>query len=174
MNITKSTLGTLAFNGRETTYFDDTLKGFGVRVGKTSASYIVMYRNAYGKQKKLTIAKTTQITPAQAREEAKRILALVVQGKDPASDKIEKRKEITVFDLARMFLADRKPRVKLNTYQRYCQSVEYQINPALGDRYVKELKRSNSITHRYTHLSAKPVIQAANIVSEKIAELMGI
>lgn len=41
MNITKSTLGTLAFNGRETTYFDDTLKGFGVRVGKTSASYIV-------------------------------------------------------------------------------------------------------------------------------------
>lgn len=32
----------------------------------------------------------------------------------------------------------------------------------------------NSITHRYTHLSAKPVIQAANIVSEKIAELMGI
>lgn len=105
MNITKSTLGALAFNGRETTYFDDTLKGFGVRVGKTSASYIVMYRNAYGKQKKLTIAKTTQITPAQAREEAKRILALVVQGKDPASDKIEKRKEITVSDLARMFLA---------------------------------------------------------------------
>lgn len=97
MNITKSTLGTLAFNGRETTYFDDTLKGFGVRVGKTSASYIVMYRNAYGKQKKLTIAKTTQITPTQAREEAKRILALVVQGKDPA----------------------------------------------LGDRYVKELKRSD-------------------------------
>lgn len=40
MNITKSTLGALAFNGRETTYFDDTLKGFGVRVGKTSASYI--------------------------------------------------------------------------------------------------------------------------------------
>ena len=45
---------------------------------------------------------------------------------------------------------------------------------ALGDRYVKELKRSNSITHRYTHLSLKPVIAAANIVSEKIAELMGI
>lgn len=151
MNITKSTLGRLAFNGRETTYFDDTLKGFGVRVGKTSASYIVMYRNAYGKQKKLTLAKTTQITPAQAREEAKRILALVVQGKAPASDKIEKRKEITVSDLARMFLADRKPRVKINTYQRYCQSVEYQINPALGDRYVKELKRSD-VQHFYNEM----------------------
>ena len=31
MNITKSTLGALAFNGREKTYFDDSLKGFGVR-----------------------------------------------------------------------------------------------------------------------------------------------
>lgn len=81
MNITKSTLGALAFNDRETTYFDDTLKGFGVRVGKTSVSCIVMYRNAYGKQKKLTIAKTTQITPAQARDEAKRFLALVAKSK---------------------------------------------------------------------------------------------
>ena len=37
--------------------------------------------NAYGKQKKLTIAKTTQITPAQARDKAKRILALVAKSK---------------------------------------------------------------------------------------------
>ena len=180
MNITKSTLGTLAFNGRKTTYFDDTLKGFGVRVGKTSASYIVMYRNAYGKQKKLTIAKTTQITPAQARDEAKRILALVVQGKDPASDKIEKRKEITVSDLARMFLADRKPRVKINTYQRYCQSVEYQINPALGDRYVKELKRSDvqqfynemiegKFMHRnYKRQAEHKYVSGANIVRKTL------
>lgn len=180
MNITKSTLGALAFNGRETTYFDDTLKGFGVRVGKASASYIVMYRNAYGKQKKLTIAKTTQITPAQARDEAKRILALVVQGKDPASDKIEKRKEITVSDLARMFLADRKPRVKLNTYQRYCQSVEYQINPALGDRYVKELKRSDvqqfynkmiegKFMHRnYKRQAEHKYVSGANIVRKTL------
>lgn len=180
MNITKSTLGALAFNGSETTYFDDTLKGFGVRVGKTSASYIVMYRNAYGKQKKLTIAKTTQITPAQAREEAKRILALVVQGKDPASDKIEKRKEITVSDLARMFLADRKPRVKINTYQRYCQSVEYQINPALGDRYVKELKRSDvqqfynemiegKFMHRnYKRQAEHKYVSGANIVRKTL------
>lgn len=143
MNINKTSLSALVYNGKETTYFDDSLKGFAVRVGKTSSSYIVMYRNAYGKQKKLTIAKTTQITPTQAREEAKKILASVVQGGDPQSEKTEKRKEITVSDLAQMFLADRKPRVKLNTYQRYCQSVEYQINPALGDRYVKELKRSD-------------------------------
>ena len=123
MNINKTSLSALVYNGKETTYFDDSLKGFAVRVGKTSSSYIVMYRNAYGKQKKLTIAKTTQIMPTQAREEAKKILASVVQGDDPQSEKTEKRKEIIVSDLAQMFLADRKPRVKLNTYQRYTQSI---------------------------------------------------
>lgn len=141
MNINKTNLSALVYNGKETTYFDDSLKGFAVRVGKTSSSYIVMYRNAYGKQKKLTIAKTTQITPTQAREEARKILASVVQGNDPQTEKTEKRKEITVADLAQMFLADRKPRVKLNTYRRYAQSIFYQIVPALGKRYVKELKR---------------------------------
>ena len=141
MNINKTSLSALVYNGKETTYFDDSLKGFAVRVGKTSSSYIVMYRNAYGKQKKLTIAKTTQITPTQAREEARKILASVVQGNDPQTEKTEKRKEITVADLAQMFLADRKPRVKLNTYRRYAQSIFYQIVPALGKRYVKELKR---------------------------------
>ena len=93
MNLNKTFINSLTFDGVEKTYFDDVLKGFGVRIGKTSASYIVMYRNVYGKQKKITIAKTTQIAPAQARDEAKKILALVVQGKDPASDKSKSAKK---------------------------------------------------------------------------------
>ena len=55
MNINKSFINNLRFDGAEKTYFDDSLKGFGVRVRKDSASYIVMYRNAYGKQKKMTV-----------------------------------------------------------------------------------------------------------------------
>lgn len=180
MNINKTNLSALVYNGKETTYFDDSLKGFAVRVGKTSSSYIVMYRNAYGKQKKLTIAKTTQITPTQAREEARKILASVVQGNDPQTEKTEKRKEITVAGLAQMFLADRKPRVKLNTYRRYEQSIFYQIVPALGKRYVKELKRSDvqqfynamidgEFMHRnYKKQSDHKYVSGANIVRKTL------
>ena len=32
----------------------------------------------------------------------------------------------------------------------------------------------NTITNRYTHLTEKVVVDAANIVSEKIAELIGV
>ena len=143
MNLNKTFINSLTFDGVEKTYFDDVLKGFGVRVGTSSASYIVMYRNVYGKQKKITIAKTTQIAPAQARDEAKKILALVVQGKDPASDKIEKRKEMTVADLADKFLTDRKPRIKASSFAVYSASVRSQILPAFGNRFIKELRRAD-------------------------------
>lgn len=96
MNINKSFIDTLSFSGKETAYFDDSVKGFGVRVCKSSASYILMYRNAYGRQKKLTICKTTLMTPTEARDEAKRLLALVVQGKDPEQEKLGRRKELTI------------------------------------------------------------------------------
>ena len=95
MNINKSFINTLSFSGKETTCFDDSVKGFGVCVCKSSASYILMYRNAYGRQKKLTICKTTLMTPTEARDEAKRLLALVVQGKDPEQEKLERRKVMT-------------------------------------------------------------------------------
>lgn len=104
MNINKSFINSLSFTGKETTYFDDSVKGFGVRVCKSSASYILMYRNAYGRQKKLTICKTTLMTPTEARDEAKRLLALVVQGKDPEQEKLERRKELTIGELADEFL----------------------------------------------------------------------
>lgn len=96
MNINKSFINSLSFTGKETTYFDDSVKGFGVRVCKSSASYILMYRNAYGRQKKLTICKTTLMMPTEARDEAKRLLALVVQGKDPEQEKLGRRKELTI------------------------------------------------------------------------------
>lgn len=153
MNINKTFINTLTFNGSEKTYFDDSLKGFGVRVSKTSASYIVMYRNAYGKQKKLTIAKTTQITPAQARDEAKRLLALVVQGEDPQSDKLEKRKALTVSKLADEFYAHKKAAIKPNTRTDYENHIRNHIKPLIGKMIVKEVFRGD-IQNLYNDLLA--------------------
>ena len=143
MNINKSFINDLRFDGAEKTYFDDSLKGFGVRVRKDSASYIVMYRNAYGKQKKLTIAKTSQITPTQAREEAKQVLALVVQGKDPQNDRIEKRKALMVAELADAFYEKRKIRIKPNTRTDYENHIRNHIKPSIGKMIVKEVLRGD-------------------------------
>lgn len=143
MNINKSFLNSLTFNGAEKTYFDASLKGFGIRIRKNSASYIVMYRNVYGKQKKVTIAKTTQITPSQAREEAKQILALVVQGKDPQNDRIEKRKALTVAELADDFYEKRKLRIKPNTRTDYENHIRNHIKPSIGNMIAKDVLRGD-------------------------------
>ena len=143
MNISKNFLSGLRYEGKEACYFDDTLKGFGVRVGKSSISYIVMYRNAYGKQRKMTICKTDRMTPAEARNEAKKILADVVQGKDPQTEKDQKRKERTVEDLAIAFLKECKVRIKQTTFRGYLSVTKNQIIPMLGKVYLKELHRSD-------------------------------
>ena len=141
MNINRSFINALSFDGAEKTYFDHCLKGFGVRVRKDSASYIVMYR--YGKQKKLTIAKTSKITPTQARDEAKQVLALVVQGKDPQNDRIEKRKALTVAELADAFYEKRKIRIKANTRTDYENHIRNHIKPSIGKMIVKEVLRGD-------------------------------
>jgi hypothetical protein len=90
--LTKTFIDRLEFNGKEKIYFDSELKGFGIRVRNNSKTWIIMYRNKYGVQKKLTLAKTDKLTPDEARKLAKEKFAEVIKGQDPASDKIEARK----------------------------------------------------------------------------------
>lgn len=144
MNINKSFINSLSFSGKETTYFDDSVKGFGVRVCKSSASYILMYRNAYGRQKKLTICKTTLMTPTEARDEAKRLLALVVQGKDPEQEKLERRKELTIGELADEFLNFKLPFLKQATRNSYQSAVKKHIKPDLGKIPIKAFRHSDA------------------------------
>ena len=63
---------------------DSRLKGFILRVQPTgSMSYIAQY----GRGKRVTIGKADKLTPAQARDRAKKILADVTLGADPMADR---------------------------------------------------------------------------------------
>ena len=75
-------------DGREAVLWDAELKGFGVRIQRGSVkSYILHYRIGAGRGaplRKLTIGKHgSPWTPETARAEARRLLAIVAQGKDP-------------------------------------------------------------------------------------------
>ena len=61
---------------KDVTHWDDTLKGFGLRIQASgAASYIIMYRTHEGRQRKLTIGSAGTITPDEARSEARQRLA---------------------------------------------------------------------------------------------------
>src|SRR5215475_8313283 len=69
----------------------EAVKGFGVRRQRGDPVYVIKYR-VFGRQRFLTIGPHgSPWTPDRARREARRLLGLVADGKDPQAEKIEAR-----------------------------------------------------------------------------------
>jgi len=69
-----------------TTYIDKTLPGFGLRVTAAGAkSWVVVYRQ-HRHKRRVTLGTYPLAPLAKARAKAKKTLAAVVQGEDPAAE----------------------------------------------------------------------------------------
>lgn len=102
LSIKSATTGTL---------WDDTLKGFGVRVGKSSKTFIVLIES--GRRKK--IGRYPVISLAKARSEAKRILAEKALGKiHPTHTAFEDARDAFLKDCSHL-----RPLTR-NLYRRHC------------------------------------------------------
>lgn len=71
-------------------YWDETLKGFGLRVTPGTKSYFAEAR-VHGKTRRVKIGSHGAIKPDQARDAAKILLGQMTQGQDPNSVKADKR-----------------------------------------------------------------------------------
>jgi integrase len=131
----------------ELVLWDSELKGFGVRVQRGDAkSYLLHYRVGAGRGaplRKLTIGRHgSPWTAEMARAEAKRLLGLVAQGKDPAGAKAEAKAAPTVTELAARFLAEHaEAKRKASTAREYRRLLEHVILPAIGKRKVADVTR---------------------------------
>lgn len=112
--ITKRWLDSLKPPAKDTVWWDDREKGFGVRATPGGAiSFIVQYRNAQGRSRRLTIGSYGPYTPEAARAEAKELLRLAQRSRngldeDPAELKRKERNAITFIQLAENYMADAK------------------------------------------------------------------
>jgi integrase len=71
MRLTEISVRALKGSDTYVTYFDDTLPGFGVRVGKRSRTFVVLRGK---KRERVSIGKWPDLTVGEARAEAKRLL----------------------------------------------------------------------------------------------------
>jgi integrase len=134
--------------------WDSELAGFGLRIEASGTkTFIVRYRVAGGgrkaKRRFMTVGRLGVLTPEQARQKARKILAAVAIGDDPAGARAAKRKEMTVGELLKLYEAEgcfiqrgkrqgqpMKPATKQFTLAR----LTHHVLPLLGTKKVTEVR----------------------------------
>jgi integrase len=128
--------------------WDSRITGFGARRQRGIAvTYVLQYRTAAGRQRFLKIGRHgSPWTPDTARDEAIRLLAEVIDGGDPAANKITNRSTPTVAELCDLYLADaesgrlltrRKIAKKASTLVSDRGRIARHIKPILGGMLVQ-------------------------------------
>lgn len=147
--LSKRTVDAAAPKATRYVLFDEVLTGFGLRVSPSGQkSYVIVYRAGDGgrrsPKKRVTLGSTSTLTPDKAREAASKMLAGVRLGSDPASEKQEARKAMTLEEACRAFLTEhvelkRKPK----TLTHYRDLLERLIIPELGTAKAKDVRRTD-------------------------------
>jgi len=144
-------------------YWDDELRGFGVRVTPSGArSYIVQGRVA-GKTRRVTLGAHGRITCDEARKKAKAALVALDDGVDPQVEK--KRTEslaVTLRDVAEVYCRERRTSKGGELTARTKADISKHINKAFCDwanNPVANITR-DMCSARFSELSAKGPVQA--------------
>jgi hypothetical protein len=146
--LTKRTVDGAAAAKADLFMWDDDLPGFGLRVKPSGAkSFLVQYRNANGRSRRLTLGRYGILTAEEGRKEAKLALAAVVKGADPAESKKLARGAMTIEELSREYLAKadagliltRRGEAKsVSTLYTDTGRINRHIIPLIGKRTVKD------------------------------------
>jgi len=134
----------------EADYFlwDGELKGFGLKVSKGGRrTYICKYRVGSGRaapSRRMTIgAHGSPWTLEQARAEARKILGRAANGEDPAKEKQDEKKQITVAQLCDLYLQNGVGTKKPSTIATDKGRIERHIKPLLGRKKVPAVTRAD-------------------------------
>lgn len=120
--------------------WDTELKGFGVRMMPSGvASYIVKYRNAEGRQRKMAVGRVGTLTPEEARRHARDKLAEASRGADPSAERQQIRRSITISELCDLYLDDAEGKIKASTLAMDKSRIERHVKPLIGSRTVASL-----------------------------------
>lgn len=147
MRLTKQAIETLTIPpGKKDAFFwDDTLKGFGVKLNAGgSRQFVAQYRALNGRQPRVTIGRVGIITLDDARKEARMILAKAQTGSDPQAERVEAKRQasITLGSVTATYLKRAKDRLAPRSYQE----VERHLTKAwapLADMPLNGIKRAD-------------------------------
>lgn len=148
--LTKRFVETVGPQSKGHVVWDDEFAGFGLRVYPSGKrSYIVQYRSR-GRSRRYTIGLHGVWTPETARREAKALLGQVAHGGDPAEEREEDRKALTIKQLCEQYIADMEAGLILGkggrpkkdtTIATDVGRIRRHIIPLLGTRRVRDITK---------------------------------
>ena len=170
MKLTKRTVDAIEATGRRHIIYDTDLKGFGLKVTPSGGkSWCVEYRaGARGRtanKRRMVLCAATALTPDQARNAARAILARVALGEDPAAAKVRAREIPTFREFAeRYLLEEAAAKLKPKSVVNYRIYLRKHACPALGSIKLDKITPADvAALHRHIGLT-KPM--TANRVVE--------
>lgn len=128
--------------------FDSEIRGFGLRVFPSGQkSWIFEYKVDGGGRKastkRVTIGRSDEFTPDEARKLAEKLRAQAKIGEDPQSEKIAYRKALTVSELSDDFLKHVGSKKRVSTEAMYRDILERLVKPVIGNRKAADIKRAD-------------------------------
>ena len=131
--------------------------GFGIRITAAGfRAFVLEYRSREtGDQRVFTIGRFPTIKTERAREKARNLRAEIEDGVDPQAERVAKRHEATVNDLADRFEREHLPLKKPSTAESYSRLLRLYIRPHLGRM------RINTVTQADTERLCRAVTKAA-------------
>ena len=129
--------------------WDSELKGFGVRLKPSGAkSYLIQYRNAEGRTRRMVIGDAGTLTPQEARTIGRRKLTEAAEGADPSAERSSLRGAITVAEVCDWYLDQARAGRILGRSRRAIKEstlamdecrIKMHIKPFIGGRKVRGL-----------------------------------
>jgi integrase len=124
MRLETATVAKLSLGGKtDVIHFDDDLVGFGHRLrqgagGKVLRSWVAQYRHQ-GRTRRVLLGAADVLTAKQAREAAKKVLAKVALGQDPAGERADRasKDRLTVKALVAEYLSWKETQVRSSTFR---------------------------------------------------------
>ena len=132
--ISRRSVEALRVDRKDAVFWDRDLPGFGVRVHRSGRkTYVVQTRGPAG-LKRVTIGQHGELTPEEARTEAREIIDRIKRGIDPAPPDEAPAPELTIADLAeRCVSAHVAVNCSAGTMKNYRNAIDGYIVPELGD-----------------------------------------
>ena len=148
VKITKTVVDSSGAEAADRFIWDSILKGFGLKISKGGRkTYVCQYRTAGGRSsdtRRLTIGPHgSPWTVETARSEAKKLLGRAANGEDPAQEKQDLKKRLSVSDLCDQYLKQGCATKKASTLATDRGRIAHHIKPLLGRKKVQDVTRAD-------------------------------